>query len=355
MIKPLISVIMSVYNGAKDAPAGIDCILKQTFKDLELIVIDNGSTRDNTAAVLKDVAKRANDPRLRIEHLHENIGLAGALNYGIALAQGRYIARQDHDDISRPDRFKQQFEFMEENPECGLLGTRAEIWVVDEPAGRAHDHPLDNATLQFDLLFNNPFVHSSVLIRRSALDAVGLYCTDPSRQPPEDYELWSRVARQFEVRNIEDRLLVYRELPQSLSREGANSIIEKVLRISAENLAHKNGLAGASRTCQDVAALTHAIYAKISPNVDIELVCTLIERAARLIEQANPGADLSDRVVAAVYGVRHQHGVWLERHEPPQAAHVRQRAQSSRSFPSRLTPASVTDILKKRMKRLMGF
>ncbi len=121
MTLPSISVILPVYNGAGDVARSIQTVLTQTNSDFELIVIDDGS-KDNSVEVLRNI----NDPRLRIYH-QENIGLAATLNRGIELARGRYIARQDQDDLSMPTRFAEQFEYMEANPDCALLGTWAEI------------------------------------------------------------------------------------------------------------------------------------------------------------------------------------------------------------------------------------
>ena len=195
MTPPVVSVVLPVHNGADLVSDAIKSILDQTYRDFELIAINDGSTKDNTAAVLDQVAATAADARLRIVHLERNRGLAATLNHGIALARGRYIARPHHDDISLPRRLAAQVAYLEAHPQCGLVGTRAEIRGRNGPGGRYHDHPTDNATLQFDLLTNNPFVHSSVMIRRSALDAVGVYATSADRQPPEDFEMWSRIAR----------------------------------------------------------------------------------------------------------------------------------------------------------------
>jgi glycosyltransferase involved in cell wall biosynthesis len=304
---PLVSVILSVYNGAADVPAAVRSILDQTFGDFELIAIDNGSFKDNTRQVLDDLARTTADPRLRIVHLDTNIGLAGALNHGIALARGTYIARQDHDDVSRPERLAKQVAYMAANPRLGLLGTRAEIWVENEPTGRMHAHPTDNASLQFDLLINNPFVHSSVMIRRSVLDDVGAYTTDPARQPPEDYELWSRIARRAEVANLPDVLLVYREMANSMSRDGPNPFRDKLITIAAENIA------AAASTDMSIsraaAALAHAAYDQVGPQTDIEAVCRLIIAAARTIESRNLGADLGSRAEFVVGNLRHHHAV----------------------------------------------
>src|SRR6201999_835321 len=175
MNPPLVSVILAVRNGGSDLPKAIDTVLAQTFTDFELIVIDNGST-DGTSAFLKSIG----DPRLRVVYRAEP-GLAGALNEGIANARGRYIARQDHDDWALPNRMERQVQFLDAHPDHALVGTWAEIWVGDTPSHRYHDHPTDDSALRFELLFNNPFVHSSVMIRRSALDDVGIYTTDPLR------------------------------------------------------------------------------------------------------------------------------------------------------------------------------
>lgn len=336
-MRPLVSVIMSVYNGARDVRRAIASVFDQTFGDFELIVVNDGS-QDETAAVLDSMAELL-DSRLRVVHLAENVGVAAALNHGIGLAQGDYIARHDHDDISRPTRLQRQVRFMQAHPECGLLGTRSEIWVVDEPTERGHFHPLENPALQFALLFDNYFVHSSVLIPKRVLDTVGLYSTDPLRQPPEDYELWSRIARHYEVRNLPEQLLIYREMPKSLSssgREGAFSFLDKLVTISAENLAWRLGLPSLSQDCRDAAALNHAAYAKVSPNVDIEAVCALVERAGRAIEHANPGAELSSRVAQAINGIRHQHSVWLQKNAPADA--LTERVPPDRSLLTHLFP-----------------
>jgi len=292
---PLVSVILPVYNGADCVGEAIDSILRQTFGDLELIAINDGSTRDDTAGVLARLAAAAGDDRLRVVNLEPNRGLAGALNHGISLARGRYIARQDQDDVSRPTRLAAQVRFLEQHPRCGLVGTRAEIWIGDAPSGRHHDHPTDNASLQFDLLTDNPFVHSSMMIRRSALDEVGTYATAAERQPPEDFELWSRIARQFTVANLAERLLIYREMPGSMSRDGANPFQDRLVLIAAENLAHAAAGAIPMSVCVDAAALCHGVYRKVSPQCDFAAVRRLVEVAARRIEADNPGADLGAR------------------------------------------------------------
>ncbi len=275
---PTVSVVLSVRNGGADLPKALGTILNQSFSDFELIAINNGST-DGT----RDFLDRLTDPRVRVYH-QEDQGLAAALNRGISLARGRYIARQDHDDWALPTRIAQQVAFLDANPDHALVGTRAEVWIGDGPTGRFHDHPTEDADLRFALLFNNYFVHSSVMMRKAALDEVGVYSNDRSRQPPEDYELWSRIARRFRVANLPERLTIYREVLTSMSREGPDPFKQKLILISAENLAAATlGAPEPQRVHLDIASLVHGAPEKMSQGADIEAMCAVVALAGRRI------------------------------------------------------------------------
>jgi glycosyltransferase involved in cell wall biosynthesis len=250
---PPVTVLMAVYNGADLVGQAIESILAQTMGNFEFLILNDGS-QDGTQGVLETYAAR--DARIRIVQ-QENMGLAAALNKGVSLARGELIARQDHDDLSAPERLEHQLAYMLDHPDCVLLGTRASIWSHGHPTDRAHDHPAWNAVLKADLLIDNPFVHSSVMLRRTRVLELGNYCTDRSRQPPEDYELWSRIGRAARIANLPQRLLVYREVPQSITRTGDNPMRSKVLLLAAENLALGSGLAEPDVHCRDIAALFH--------------------------------------------------------------------------------------------------
>src|SRR5262245_16954213 len=109
---------MAVYNGERYLEASIESILGQTCRDFEFIIIDDGS-QDSSAVLLNRYAR--GDTRLRVHH-QQHSGLVVALNVGCRLAQGKYIARMDADDIAFPDRLQRQLEFLEGNSEVGLLG-----------------------------------------------------------------------------------------------------------------------------------------------------------------------------------------------------------------------------------------
>jgi hypothetical protein len=248
---PHVSVVLPVYNGLPYLHAAISSILSQSFSDFELIIIDDGSV-DGSASVLEGF----DDQRIRFLR-QTNQGLARTLNHGISLARGTYVARQDQDDLSHPDRLALQVAHMEAHQDCVLVGSWAQIMEVDRLVDRFHRHPVDEPTLRYQLLFNNPFVHSSVLLRRSALQQVGGYTTDPERQPPEDYELWSRLSRIGSVANLGQVLLVYREISGSMSRNGPSPFRRRLITLCAENIAIAAGLPIDDPSARAIAALTH--------------------------------------------------------------------------------------------------
>lgn len=294
-----ISVILPVYNGALYLREAVDSILNQSFSDFELIIIDDGS-KDNSAEIISSYT----DPRIRF-YRQENIGLAATLNRGIGLASGSYIARQDQDDISLPERLARQVEFLQSHPDYGMVGTWATILEGTEPCRRDHRHPANDLQLKFALLFDNPFVHSSVMLRRSIFEEVGSYSTDPERQPPEDYELWSRIARHSKVANIPELLHVYREIPQSMSRDGHNPFLRHVMQINAENLAWVSGNKFPVLMCQDLSALLHGEYSRYSGKSSLRQMVAIIHTVANhLTEQTGDGMSLTEEVQARIVNLR---------------------------------------------------
>ena len=284
---PAVSVVLPVYNCPLYVGGAIESVLAQTFADFELIVIDDGS-KDETPAVLR----RFTDPRIMLV-TQENRGLAATLNRGIELAHGRYIARQDQDDISLPERFAKQVAYLDAHPECGLVGTWAEILRDGARTERAHRHPSDNLTLKFELLFNNPFVHSSMLIRRAALSRVGAYSTDRNRQPPEDYELWSRIARYYEVANVPELLHRYREVEGSMSRDGPSPFLNHLVTICAENIAWAAGGDPSDPNVANIAALTHAAHHRVQGKPDFMAMRRILWKAAKGLVAGADGEDFT--------------------------------------------------------------
>lgn len=305
-------MLLPVYNGAEYLVAAMESILSQSYRNFEVIIIDDGSSDDSA-----DIIRKFQDPRIRA-YRQDNQGLAATLNRSVNLAKGEYLARQDQDDLSLPTRFEKQVEFLEAHKDYGMVGTWAEIWVGNAKSERIHRHPAENLHLQFDLLFDNPFVHSSVMVRKSVLDRVGLYSTDRTRQPPEDYELWSRVARQFNVANIPEVLLIYREVLGSMSRAGASPFLDRVINISIENLLWATSMQSQNSHVTDLAALNHAAYHRVShePRLD-KLSRVVLDAAVKLSDLCNaPRNALEERARARVDNIRIHYSRCMSRISP---------------------------------------
>lgn len=206
---PAVTVLMAVHNAERHVAQAIDSILAQTFRDFELIIVDDESA-DRTA----DVVSRFSDSRIRYMPAGRHLGLPGALNLGMSRASGELVARHDHDDVSDPRRFEKQVDFFRAHPEAALVGSRA--WLIDERGERVGrlDRCLDDVSVRWYHLLDNAFVHSSVMFRRSVVwEDLGGY--DASLVSSEDYELWARVLQRHGAANLPDRLLLYRLSPVS--------------------------------------------------------------------------------------------------------------------------------------------
>jgi glycosyltransferase involved in cell wall biosynthesis len=200
---------MSVRNGAPWVRDAVRSVLDQTAADLELIAVDDGSV-DATPALLAAVR----DPRLRVE-LEPPRGLTASLNHALALARAPLVARLDADDVARPDRLARQRAFLDAHPEVGLLGTGAR--EVDA-AGRdvaLVTPPAEDAAIRRALIRRNPFVHSSVMMRRHVVEAAGGY--DARLPVAQDYDLWMRMSKTTRLANLPEPLVVRRLLPTRVS------------------------------------------------------------------------------------------------------------------------------------------
>ena len=142
MTTPMISVVMPVYNAEKYVAEAVESILQQTYTDFEFIIIDDCST-DNSYGILQTYA--AKDIRIRLFKNDVNNKLPNTLNFGIAQSNGKYIARMDADDISLPERFAKQVEFMESHPEIGVCGTLIKEFIDEnEQITRMVEYPVEH-------------------------------------------------------------------------------------------------------------------------------------------------------------------------------------------------------------------
>ena len=205
---PRVSVVMSVYNHEQYVGHAIDSILQQTFRDFEFVIVDDGS-EDNTPQLLKGY----HDSRLKI-YRQDNQGQSIALNRGIRLTAGTLIARMDADDVALPERIEREVSFLDANPAIGLVGTWGVKVNTETGEERLQRLPEDDASIRRFLVIDNPFIHSSVMFRRSVIETVGLY---DERLIWQDYDLWVRVAKNHRMANIPEPLMVRRKHPASIS------------------------------------------------------------------------------------------------------------------------------------------
>ena len=205
---PLVTVLMSAFNDAAHLSEAVQSILDQTFADFEFLIIDDGST-DETQDLLRSIS----GSRVRIVRNEKNLGLTRSLKRGVELARGCYIARIDADDTAFPWRLNQQVAFLENHPEVGILG--GACWQVDEQGRplRLHRCPGTDLEIRWAGLFTNPFVHSTVMLRRDALLQNKLNY-DEGFSTAQDYDLWTRVLRHCQGANLPEPLIRY------LIREG---------------------------------------------------------------------------------------------------------------------------------------
>ena len=209
MSAPRVSVLMGVRDGAAHVREAVDSILAQTLADLELIVLDDGST-DGTVAILSAVR----DPRVRVERRPPE-GLTRALNHALGRARAPLVARLDADDVARPERLARQVAFLARHPDVGVVGSGADEVDAAGRLVRTVTPPPDDAMIRRALIRANQFVHSTIVARRALLERVGGY--DAGMPVAQDYDLWLRLAPLTRFANVPEALVMRRLLPGRVS------------------------------------------------------------------------------------------------------------------------------------------
>lgn len=210
MSSPLVTVLMSVYNGEQYLKKSIESILNQTYTNFEFIIINDGS-QDKSLPIIKSYS---NDSRINIID-QKNTGLSKALNHGATMAKGKYIARMDADDISLPNRIKLQVDFMERNPEYVIVGSNAVLMdMKGNQIGVTH-YKITNEDIR-QVLPESPFIHSSTMFRAEVFRACEGY-NEKIIHHFEDKILWNKMSRYGKMFNISEPLIFYRLVPDSIS------------------------------------------------------------------------------------------------------------------------------------------
>ena len=200
---PKVTVLLSVYNDQKFIGQAVESILGQSYRDFELLIIDDCSTDDTV-----EVINKYDDPRIRLIVNEENIDISKSLNKGLKLARGQYIARQDSDDISISDRLLKQVKFLDDNPDIVAVGSRTEF--IDAGGNHAGywNQEVSSEEIFYALSYRCCLTSSSMVYRRKPIVQLGGY--DESSSHAEDYELFYRISRKYKIYVIPYYLIRYR-------------------------------------------------------------------------------------------------------------------------------------------------
>lgn len=214
MNQPLVSVLMPCYNAEDHLEDAMNSILGQTYRNLEIIAI-NDCSKDKTSEILHKMAK--NDSRIKVIDNLENFRLIKTLNNGVTLCNGEYIARMDSDDIALPERIEKEVAFLEQNKDHDIVSSLFLAFHTDNPSKKdLHHNPLRHEELKAYMLFKSGICHPAVMIRKRVFAELGLKF-EMDYLHVEDYALWSKAIYKTKIANIGEPLLLYRVHPNQVS------------------------------------------------------------------------------------------------------------------------------------------
>lgn len=229
-----VTILLPAYNAALYLRDSLDSIMRQAFKDFDVLLIDDGSM-DDTSKIAIEYSNI--DRRIKYYKNEKNIGLIKTLNKGLSLAKGEYIVRMDADDIMFDDRLYKQVKYMDSNPECFVCGGQMEY--IGGLTGMAPILPQKYEDLLYLSLINSPLYHPTTIIRNSAIKQFGLKYND-SYKHAEDYKFWSDIifSHPNSIANIKDVVLFYRISNNQITAKYSDEqdLISKIVR--RENVQH---------------------------------------------------------------------------------------------------------------------
>ncbi|MGQ9630980.1 MAG: glycosyltransferase family 2 protein [bacterium] len=233
---PSISVLMPIYNCRETLRDSIESIIRQTYTDWELIIVDDGSTDDSPEIVSEYARGDSRIRPIRVQHC----GIVQALNVGLAKARGELLARQDGDDVSHPERLEKQAAFLREHPEVRVVGCLVDLFPKEAVSeGMAEYMDWINSAVTPDEILNDmfiesPLVHPSVMAYTEDIRRVGGYEEGPF---PEDYQLWLKLwERGVKMAKVDEVLYFWREGPSRLSRNDPHYSVDNFTKLKADFL-----------------------------------------------------------------------------------------------------------------------
>ena len=223
---PKVSVLMPVYNAELYLEDTIQSILNQSFLDFEFLIIDDKSTDSSI-----DIIRKYNDPRIKFFENEINLGYVKSLNFLIDIARGKYLARQDNDDISTKDRLLIQYKFLEKNNNILMCGSNYNVFGIRNLKSSV---PIKDNQIKAYMLFNNPICHPTVMIRKTVFTSFCPGKYENSLCPSEDYALWFEISKYGKIVNLKNDLLQYR------IHDNNTSHLKKNIQIDAANKIRTN-------------------------------------------------------------------------------------------------------------------
>ncbi len=200
---PLVSVVMTVYNGERYLKEALQSVFSQTYQNFEIIIVIEYGTHDHTF----DILNSFHDSRLRVVINKTRLGVSPSLNIGLEMAKGKYIARIDDDDIWIRNKLERQILFLEKHPDVGMCGSNAYIINNRGKIVNVCVYPAKSRAVKMSLYISNCFISSAVLMRKSIIKRYGLQY---SGNVCEDYWLWINISMYAEVENLPNFLVGYR-------------------------------------------------------------------------------------------------------------------------------------------------
>ncbi|HMC84996.1 MAG TPA: glycosyltransferase family 2 protein [Chitinophagaceae bacterium] len=228
MNRPLVSVVMPVYNAEKYLQSTIDSIINQDYPNLEIIVINDGSTDDSKKIILHN-----KEPRIKYFENTENSGIVKTRNRGLDEAKGEYIAVMDSDDIAFPERIKKQVDFLEKNPEYGMCGTYFQTIDGNDKLLKNVHFPSNDRDARSYLIVKNCFCHSTVMMRSKLAKELKY---DTGYDVVEDYQLWYKLSRVSKIINLPVYTTYYRVHGNNISTTRNNHMFDMVNIINSQIL-----------------------------------------------------------------------------------------------------------------------
>jgi glycosyltransferase involved in cell wall biosynthesis len=249
---------MTIYNAAPWLRQAVDSLVAQTFRNWELVAVENGST-DASPAIL---ASYGTDPRMRVFSMRENMGRTPGLRLAFEQARGEYIAVLDADDVADPTRFAKQVAFLDEHPATTVVGCWARRIDGEGREIGLWSPPTDPAALYDQLGYENPIVHSAAMYRAAAAAEVGGY---PAEVPyAQDCGLWLRLAERGPLGMIGEYLCSHRTIPGGMTRSPQLRVMVSrdnlaLLNYAAQHLALSPGARRRSREERTIARVRYAV------------------------------------------------------------------------------------------------